>query len=401
MERTQRLYHADPELRTFEAKVVDLRPGPEGTWDAALDRTAFYPTGGGQPHDRGTLEGIPVTDVFEEGERVIHRLAARPPMAPLRGEVDWARRVDHRQQHTGQHILSRAFVDLFGADTVGFHLGAERCTIDLNREGLDEAALERAEARANEIVTADLEVAATWYDDPSALPPHVRKEAPVAGDIRVVTVGDFDATPCCGTHCPRSGQVGPIKLLRAERKKGGIRVEFVCGGRALLDYARRHRALRGAALALTTEEFEVPGRVAALLAELKDARSRLEKTEGELRGRLVVEWAAEPAAGRFARDLGPGRGAWLAGAASELAGRRGEPVLLVSAEPDGVKVALAVPADSGLDAGGMARPLLAAVGGRGGGSKLVAQGRVPAGAEASLFDHFAAAGPDAAQGDSA
>jgi alanyl-tRNA synthetase len=401
MERTKRLYHADPELRTFEASVLELRPGPEGTWEAVLDRTAFYPTGGGQPHDLGTVAGVPVTEVLEEGEVVIHRLAARPPEGTVRGEVDWARRVDHRQQHTGQHILSRAFVDLFGADTVGFHLGAERCTIDLNREDLDEAALDRAEARANEVVTADVPVAATWYDDPASLPSDVRKEAPVAGAIRVVAVGDFDATPCCGTHCPRSGQVGPIKVLRTERKKGGIRVEFVCGGRALGDYARRHRALRSAALALTTEEFEVPERVLSLLGELKDARSRLEKTEAELRDRLVAEWAGEPHAGRFARDLGPGRAAWLAPAATELAGRRREPVLLVSAEGEGVKVALAVPPDSGLDAGALARPLLAAAGGRGGGSKLVARGQVPAGAEASLFEHFAAGGPEASGGSSA
>jgi len=396
MVKTERLYHADPELRTFEASVVALRPGPEGAWEAVLDRTAFYPTGGGQPHDLGTLGGVPVVEVVEEGEAVVHRLAARPPEGPLRGEVAWARRVDHRQQHTGQHILSRAFVDLFGAETVGFHLGADRCTIDLDREDLDEAALASAEARANEIVTTDLPVTATWYDDAASVPATVRKEAPVEGAVRVIAVGDFDATPCCGTHCPRSGQVGPIKVLRTERKKGGIRVEFVCGGRAMSDYARRHRALRTAALALTTEEFEVPERVAALQAELKDARSRLEKTEAELRARMVAAWAAEPAAGRFARDLGPDRSGWLAAAATDLAGRRGEPVLLVSAEADGVKVALAVPADSGYDAGAMARPILAAAGGKGGGSRLVARGRVPAGAGASVIELFTAGGPEAA-----
>ena len=317
------------------------------------------------------------------------------PEGPVAGEVDAARRDDHRQQHTGQHILSRAFVDTAGADTVGFHLGAERCTVDLDREDLDEASLAAAEARANAVVLADVPVTAAWYPDRSALPEGLRKEAAVEGPVRVVSVGDFDANACCGTHCVRSGQVGPIKVLRTERKKGGIRVEFVCGGRALADYGRRHRALREAALLLTTEELEVPERVAAMLAEGKALRSRLERSESELRERVIEALAlepAEPGEGLLARDLGPDRTGWLTAAAGALAARRNAPVLLVSAAGAEARAALALPPGAPGHAGRALTTLLREAGGRGGGSDRLAQGKLPAAGAAGLLERARAGG---------
>jgi alanyl-tRNA synthetase len=292
--------------------------------------------------------------------------------------VDWARRLDHRQQHTGQHILSRAFVDAAAANTVGFHLGAERSTIDLDRDELTEEDLDRAERAANEAVLADMPVDVAVYPDLRAVPHDLRRDAAVEGEVRVVRVGDYDANACCGTHCSRSGQVGPIKILRTERKKGGHRVEFVCGRRALEDYRLRHRVLRDIALELTTEEPEVPGRIAALRSELKEARVRAERAEAELRGRLVEAWAAETEPGPVARDVGPDRTAWLGPAASELADRRREPVLLASEERGGYQVALAMPEDSSRNAGRVLSALLEARGGRGGGSERLARGRVTA-----------------------
>ncbi len=389
MVTTLRLYHDDPELRNFEARVLLARPGPGGSAEVLLDRTAFYPTGGGQPHDLGTLGGRAVLEVFEEGEAVVHRLDGPVAGETVRGEVDWDRRLDHRQQHTGQHLLSRAFLDAAGAGTVGFHLGAARCTIDLDREDLSEASVERAEREANAAVLADLPVTVAWYDDPARVPREVRKDVPTTGRIRVVSVGNYDHNLCCGTHCPRSGQVGPVKVLRWERRKGGIRLEFVCGGRALADHRAKHAALRGIALALTTEELEVPGRVASLVEEHKALRARVERTEAELRGRLIAAWAAEPGAGAFHRDLGPERAGWLAAASASLAEARGEPVLLTSEEADGVRVALAAPA-GGRHAGNALKALLAGHGGRGGGSDRVGQGRVPADRLAGLLGAWAA-----------
>jgi len=386
MERTIRLYHDDPALRSFEAEVVKTRPGPGGTLEVVLDRTAFFPTGGGQPHDLGILDGRRVLDVFEDGERVVHRIKGDPPEGKVSGEVDWNRRLDHCRQHTGQHILSRAFVDVAGADTVGFHLGAERSTIDLNREDLDDETLERAERSANEMVLADVAVEATVYADADSIPDQLRKEAAVAGDIRVVKVGKFDANACCGTHCGRSGQVGPIKVLKWERKKGGLRVEFVCGERALDDYRMRHRALRTLALDLTTDESEVLARVTALREELKETRSRAEQAEGEVRERLLEDWGVEPGSGRFTRDVGANRTGWLGPLASELASLRGEPVLLTGEGPQGVQVALAIPESAKLNAGKILKALLEPCGGKGGGSDRLAQGRVPASGRSRLLE---------------
>lgn len=376
MQRTARLYHEQPDLRTFEARVLERRAGPGGAAEVILDRTAFYPTGGGQPHDRGTLGNCPVLDVLEEGEMVVHRVQGDLPAGPVRGAVDWDRRLDHRQQHTGQHILSRALADVAGAATVGFHLGSERCSIDLDREDLDEGALDKGEGLANRVVLEDVPVEARWYEDPADIPSTVRKEAPETGRIRIVTVGEFDANPCCGTHCARSGEVGPIKILRTGRRKGGLRVEFVCGSRALEDYRARHRLLRETALALTTEEGEVPQRVLSLLSENRTLRARLEKQGLELRDRLYREWSEEASEAGFARDVGEGRVAWLAPLAGELGRQRGEPVLLYSREGGTVQIVVGAPEVGSRGAGEMLRDLLESTGGRGGGSRRLAQGMV-------------------------
>jgi alanyl-tRNA synthetase len=350
--RIRRLYHEDPELRTFTASIVESRSGPKGLSELVLDRTAFYPTGGGQPNDVGVLAGREVVDVIEEGETVIHRVRGPAPEGEVEGKVDWEVRLDHRQQHTGQHILSRALVDGDGVNTIGFHLGKETCSIDLDRI-VGEEELGRAEVMANEIVMADVPIEARWYEDPS------------------------DATPCCGTHCTRSGQVGPIKVLRWERRRGGTRVEFVCGGRALADYGRRLGALRTAALAFTTEELLVPDRVTALQEEAKELRSRLEKAESELQSRIIEEWVGEGPAKPLMRDVGDGRVAWLASMARELSERRRGPVLLYSTEATTTRFALAVPEDESRSAGETLKNLLASVGGRGGGSERIGQGAAP------------------------
>jgi alanyl-tRNA synthetase len=382
--RTRRLYHEDPALLVFRARVVSERSGPGGTWDVVLDETAFYPTGGGQPHDLGVLGGVAVLDVFEEGDAVVHRLAARPP-GEVEGRVDRARRLDHRRQHTGQHILSRAFLETAGAATVGFHLGAEHCTIDLDRGDLGEQDLDRAEARANEVVLQDVPVEAAWYASADLLPPDLRRETELAGPLRVVSVGSFDRNACCGTHCSRSGEVGPVKILAMEKKKGGARVEFLCGERALGDHRRRHRALRAAGRLLTTGDLQVPERVAALREELRGVRTALATAEAELRERLVAE--AARGSGPASVDVGPGREAWLVDIANAVAARRGAAVLATSREEDGVRVAAVVP---GAHAGNLLRDLLAEAGGRGGGPAGLGQGRVPASGLPRLLEAWAA-----------
>ncbi len=375
--KTQRLYHDDGTVRSFDAKVLSVEPGPEpGTVDVCLDRTAFYPTGGGQPHDVGTLDGFPVLDVIEAEELVVHRVRGSLREGTVRGEVDWDRRLDHRQQHTGQHLLSAACLRVAEAATVGFHLGVERCTIDLDRE-VDEASLARAEAAANDAVLEDTPVEVTWYNAPGDLPPTVRKEAPVEGAIRVVSVRGVDASPCCGTHCERTGQVGPIKVLRCERHRGGVRVEFVCGRRALRDYAARLEALRSLGRTFTTDDLETPARAEALLTEFRAARARADSLEAELRRRVEAELVTRCAEGITLHDLGVGREGWVGKVAPGVASAAGEPVLVTAPDGEGWRIAVAAPVASARPASELLRDLNTILGGRGGGNPQLAQGRVP------------------------
>ncbi|HET9234146.1 MAG TPA: alanyl-tRNA editing protein [Candidatus Eisenbacteria bacterium] len=374
--KTRRIYHEDPEARAFDARVESCRPGPAGFQDVVLDQTAFYPTGGGQPHDTGLLGGRMVTDVFEEGGRIVHRIRGDAVSDRVEAEVDWRRRLDHRQQHTGQHILSRAFLDLESAMTVGFHLGQDTCTIDLDREVTEEG-ISNGERRANEVVLSDVDIVDRWYEDPSQLPSGLRKEPAQDGPIRILFIGTFDATPCGGTHCRRSGQVGQIKVLGSERRRGGSRIEFVCGYRALEDYGRRHKALQDAARMLSTEDLRVPVRVRGLLDELKTERARAEIAEGAIRERWLERLSAE-APGPLARVLDDARFEWLSPLAASLAERRVAPVMLALKEGAEGRVVLALPAGSTRHAGNSLRELLAAVGGRGGGAERSAQGKIPA-----------------------
>ena len=383
---TRRIYHEDPEASTFLANVEACRPGPEGLIDVVLNQTAFYPTGGGQPHDTGVLAGFPVVDVFERQGEIVHRLRGATVSGQVEGVVDWVRRLDHRQQHTGQHILSRAFLQVNEAMTVGFHLGQDTCTIDLDREP-DDGAVETSERLANDVVIADHPIADSWYENASQLPPGLRKETDLEGPIRILSIGTFDATPCGGTHCLRSGQVGSIKVLGAERRRGGLRIEFVCGYRALEDYGRRHQALRKAARLLSAEDLRVPERVQGLLDEFKEQRSRLETAESAVRDSWVKELAAE-ASGPLARVLPEARVEWLSPMASSLSDARNASTLLAITEDDDARVVMAVPEGSTLHAGRFLRELLAEAGGKGGGSERSGQGKLPKAALSHLIESW-------------
>lgn len=286
---TQRLYYSDAYTTTFDARCIERT-----TWNGApaivLDRSYFYPTSGGQPHDTGTLNGIAVVDVaVREGDgAVLHALERPLREEQVRGEIDWARRFDYMQHHTGQHILSQAFVRLAEAETVGFHMSADSITIDLDTPTLDTALIERVEALANQIVFEDRPVRA-WFPDEAELGTLVLRKTPeIDGRLRVVEVADFDLNACGGTHVARTGAVGMVKILRTERRGDTLRVEFRCGGRALADYQAKHALLSELSAALTTAYTEIPAALDKLRAEnqtlrreLRAARSALLEHEAE------------------------------------------------------------------------------------------------------------------------
>ena len=274
--------------RIIETVAVDGRPG------AVLEETAFYPTSGGQPHDTGTLNGVRVLDVSvrESDQAVVHLLERPVEVGPVDGRIDWDRRFDHMQQHTGQHLLSQAFVRVADAPTIGFHLGAEYVSIDLDIANLDESKRAEALTVANDAIGRDLAVRA-WFPTPAELASiELRKTPEVDGALRIVAIGDFDVSACGGTHVARTGEVGLIHWIKTERLKRGTRVSFLSGDRARRDYDEKQRIVTTLSGMLTCAVAELPEAVARLQAELQATRRELSRHEEAALDREAVELAA-------------------------------------------------------------------------------------------------------------
>jgi alanyl-tRNA synthetase len=273
---TVRKYYDDSYTRRFDARVVETGSREAGP-SAVLDQTFFYPSSGGQPHDTGTLGAARVTSVTirEEDGAVVHQLDAPLPQGPVAGSLDWERRFDHMQQHTGQHILSQAFLRTANAPTIGFHLGQETVSIDLEASKLDQATVAGAETLANEIVAKNLAVRAWFPEDDELARLALRKTPDVRGRLRVVGIGEFDYSACGGTHVAATGEIGLIAVHKSERLTRGTRIEFLCGGRARADYATKHALIRELSASLTCAPGELLTSVSRLSAALVDARREL------------------------------------------------------------------------------------------------------------------------------
>ncbi len=300
---TRRLYYDDPYLTRFQARVVErlsLKEGPA----VVLDRTAFYPTSGGQPFDQGRLSPSPeaegewmVRDVSlsEREDVVLHWLdqPLPPDVSELVGHVDWERRFDHMQQHTGQHVLSQAFEQLIGAQTVSFHLGAESVTIDLDRAKLRPDDVDRVETLANTLVWENRPVTARWVPPEELDQVPLRKPPAVSGDVRVVQVQGFDWSACGGTHVAHTGEIGMIKVLKWERRGQESRVAFVCGARALEDYGQKNRMINAVADSFSVGHWELDQAVERLRAEVKESRTQARKARKILIGYQVADLLAQ------------------------------------------------------------------------------------------------------------
>ncbi len=278
-----RLYYTDAYLRVFEAQVIE-RLTWEGRPAVVLDRTTFYPTSGGQPHDTGDLNGVSVVDVVERESdgAIVHVLEGELPRDNVHGQINWARRFDHMQQHTGQHILSQAFIATLEADTVGFHLGADMSTIDLNRAPLSEKQLEQAETLANEVVFGNKPVHTRFVDKDTLAKLPLRKPPQVSGPVRIVEVEGFDWSPCGGTHCRSTGEVGMIKIVRVERRGAETRVYFLCGRRALADYRRKNHLVLDLAARFSVGDWELSDAVERLSEEARLARKQVRTLQEQL-----------------------------------------------------------------------------------------------------------------------
>jgi alanyl-tRNA synthetase len=370
---THRLYYTDAYLRDFEAAIVDRADESRRIY---LDRTAFYPTSGGQPHDTGTLGGVAVVDVVDEGERIAHVLAAAVETAAMRGEIDWARRFDHMQQHTGQHLLSAVLHELYGYATISVHFGSESSTLDLDAPSLEHARLVDAEARANEVVTENRPVEVDFEDAAGAS--GLRKATAREGTLRIVTIRDLDRSACGGTHVHATGEIGPILIRKSERVKKTVRLEFLCGARAV----RRARAdldlVTRLAAHFSAAPDELPALVEAQRAELKaaaSARRELEESLARHRARELYEAAPAGDVKRIVVREEKGPIERLRPLAQALGAMPRAMFVGWTADPPGLL--LAASEDSGVDAGATLRSALEAVGGRGGGNARLAQGTAP------------------------
>jgi alanyl-tRNA synthetase len=373
---TERLYYTDAYLPEFTARVVDFAEDGRRIY---LDRTAFYPTSGGQLHDLGTLAGQPVVDVVDEDERIAHVLAAPVTVDAGReviGKVDWTRRFDHMQQHTGQHLLSAVFEDLFNAKTVSVHFGDASSTLDLETDAMSAQSIEKAERRANLVIAENRPVAVTFEDAATAT--GLRKASDRTGTLRIVTIADVDRSACGGTHVRATGEIGGLLIRGTERTKKALRVEFVCGLRAVARARADYQALSGIATSLSTSIDSVAPLVAAQAAQLKEAEKtnrNLEKVIGGFRAQSLFESTA-PAANGVRIVVSNEAASMDTLRAIAMALMEKPKAAFVGFTAEG-QLLVASSEDSGLDAGKALREGLNAVGGKGGGSPRLAQGSAP------------------------
>jgi alanyl-tRNA synthetase len=372
---TTRLYYTDAYRTRFSATVVERADDGKRVY---LDETAFYPTSGGQPHDLGTLNGVEIVDVVDEDDRIAHVLSAPLPDATsVEGAVDWARRYDLMQQHTGQHLLSAVFEDLFGFRTVSVHFGAESSTLDLDAEVVTRDQMLAAEARANAVVAEARPIMVTFEDARTAA--GLRKPSDRDGTLRIVSIDAIDRSACGGTHVRTTAEIGTVLLRGSERVRKTTRIEFMCGRRAV-DRARRdHETLAGLAATLSAKIDDVASLVGAQAERLKEAEAARRKLAQELASHRARERYASAEADangvrriviRDAATMDDAKA--IAQAAFEL-----RKAVVIAAIEKPASVLVAASEDSGCDAGKLLKAALGAVGGRGGGSARLAQGSVP------------------------
>ena len=374
---TERLYYSDSHLIEFEARVVEVTDRVSGWAAVVLDRTAFYPTGGGQPSDTGTLNGARVAECIDDGDNgVLHMLQGAAPSrgATVHGRVDWSRRLDHMQQHTGQHILSQAFVKLCNAPTRSFRVLETSCEIDVELQNPSTEIIERAVELANNVIWEDrsITILNVTPEQAAALP--LRKESAREGELRLIEIEGFDLTPCGGTHAYRTGEVGVIAVRSWERAKGLTRVDFVAGVRALADYRKANKSARAVAALFSTGRDDVPQVAAQMIEEHKELNRRI---------RVLEELAAEGEAEKLlatARDgvvvhTFDGRDAEsLKKLAHALIATPQTIALLASRDKDTARLVFARSADAAGDMHTLMREACALLDGRGGGKPEIAQG---------------------------
>lgn len=373
---TEKLFYADPFQQEFTATVLDCQPAKNG-FAVTLDRTAFYPEGGGQPADHGTLDGAAVTDVHERDGVVFHTVEKPVEIGQnVTGRIDWARRFDHMQQHSGEHILSGILCDSYHCDNVGFHLGADTVTIDYNADISWEQAL-LAEEKANAVIYADRPVEISFPNRQALAALDYRSKKELTGQVRIVTFPHADCCACCGTHVLRAGQVGLVKILSCQKFREGVRMEILCGKRAMDYLSGIYEQNRAVAQRLSVKQQDTAAAVERLEWDLNAAKMQISSLEDKLFAAIAAENAGKGDVVLFQPAMKPDSVRKLADAVAKTCGG----LAAVFAGEDGQYNYALVRAGGG-EIAPLVKALNAALSGRGGGRNGFAQGSVQAEQEA-------------------
>jgi alanyl-tRNA synthetase len=392
-----RIYYDDAFEKEFTARILSCEPAlilPSAeakapAWEVILDRTAFYPTSGGQPHDVGKLGDANVFDVRDDGDEIVHLVDQSLESGEVQGCINWPRRFDHMQQHTGQHLLSAMFQERFGLPTVSFHLGTEICTIDLRGPGPTDEILEGAERAANQVIFEDRPVNVRYGTAEQFAELGVRKEVERDGILRAIEIEDADLQPCGGTHVKRTGQIGTLLVRRCAKVRQDWRVEFLCGGRAERIARHDFLRLRQAAEKLTCAPDEVVGAAERALAErdanFKNLRVMLERLA---KAEAAISLQATPSAPNglrvITRVLEGVPAEYLGFFATEIT--KPEETIALLAATDGGYLHFAQHPSVGKNMNALLKEVLEKLGGKGGGTRDFARGKLtdPANAQQAL-----------------
>jgi len=371
---TERLYYTDCYLSTFSAQIAGMAESGRRVY---LDRTAFYPSSGGQPNDWGMLGGRRVLDVIDEDERIAHILESPVDATQVEGHIDWSRRYDHMQQHTGQHLLSAVLVELFQIPTLSFHMGSEVSSIEIGTKEWTPAHVDSVEERVNQIVW-EARAVRILFEEAEAVQ-DLRKPSARTGTLRIIEIEGLDRSACGGTHVRSTAELGPIQIRKSEKIRGHVRIEFVCGLRALRRTRQDFRVLSELARQSAAPIDRLPEQISGLRERLSEAEKERQRTTMELARRdgeaLYHSSAPSPDGARRLLLRVPAIDEAIRAKAQAFA--NGSKAVALALASEGRAVLITVSADSGVHAGTVLKDTLAGSGGRGGGSAVLAQGSLP------------------------
>ncbi|MBD7969343.1 alanyl-tRNA editing protein [Paenibacillus gallinarum] len=382
---TKKMYYDSAYQTEWETNIIEAIEREDG-YDVVLEETAFYPHGGGQPCDTGYIQGIPVLDVVTHGDRVLHKLERVPEDRTVSCKIDWDRRFDHMQQHSGQHLLSAVCLDLYEIKTLSFHLGVDYCTIDVETAELKAEQLENIEREVNRHIYLNHPILSYWVDETEVKSINLVKQPTVSDDIRIVEIKDVEYNACGGTHVSSTGEIGIIKLLKMEKQKGNTRIYFKCGYRALEEFNESQRILGALSSRFKTAKDEILHRIEKWEQEQKQLQAELTLLKEQNNEYLAAKLLSHQDGNLIAEIFEDKSVKDLQSLASTLSARSHAAILLASKAEN--KVVLSQNKEAGHSCGAFFKAHLGTYNGKGGGSDILAQAGFSTWEDAQAFYEY-------------